>query len=150
MENTQANVKKWFVWLRETLGIDVFSTVFSVILTDNGSEFLDPFSLEHDDDGFMRSHIFFCDPNCSYQKGMLEKNHEFIRYVLPKGSSFNNLENNDILLLLNHINSLCRDSLNGKSPLDLSELLLPPNFLANLGFNKIPPSEVLLKPQLLK
>ena len=30
-------------------------------------------------------------PTCFSQKGMLEKNHEFIRYVLPKSSSFKNI-----------------------------------------------------------
>ena len=148
-DKTQANVQKWFDWLQDNLGTDVFSAVFGVILTDNGSEFLDPFSLEHDRDGTLRTRIFFCDPNCSYQKGMLEKNHEFIRYILPKGVSFDKLTNEDVLLMLNHINSLSRDSLNGKSPLDLAEMLLPTSFLAELGFNKIPPDEVLLKPQLL-
>ena len=149
-EKTQANVQKWFDWLHERLGAEVFRAVFGVVLTDNGGEFLDPLSLELGSDGTPRTRIFFCDPNCSYQKGMLEKNHEFIRYVLPKGTSFNDLTDDDIPLVLNHINSLCRDSLNGKSPLDLAEMLLPTNFLAMLGFSKVPPSEVLLKPQLLK
>jgi len=148
-EKIQANVQKWFDWLHEILGDAMFHAVFGIVLTDNGSEFLDPVSLECDADGVVRTRIFFCDPNCSYQKGMLEKNHEFIRYVLPKGTSFNELDDKDVLLLLNHVNSLCRDSLNGKSPLDIAEMLLPTNFLPALGFCKIPPNEVFLKPQLL-
>lgn len=50
----------------------------------------------------------------SCQKGMIEKNHEFIRYILPKGSSFENIYQEDCYLIMNKINSLCRDSLNGK------------------------------------
>jgi len=148
-EKTQSNVHNWFEWLYEKLGEEVFGAVFGVVLTDNGSEFLDPLSLECDENGVLRTRIFFCDPNCSYQKGMLEKNHEFIRYILPKGHSFNELENSDVLLMLNHINSLCRDSLNGKSPLDVAEMLLPADFWVALGFVKIPPCEIFLKPQLL-
>ena len=72
-ENTQANVIKWFDWLYEKLGEAVFCAVFGVVLTDNGSEFLDPLSIECDENGVLRARVFFCDPNCSYQKGMLEK-----------------------------------------------------------------------------
>ena len=36
----------------------------------------------------------------SYQKGKVEKNHEFIRYVLPKGTSFDNLTQDDINLIM--------------------------------------------------
>ena len=36
----------------------------------------------------VRTRIYYCDPNRSDQKGALEKNHEYIRYVLPKGTSF--------------------------------------------------------------
>ena len=137
--------------LYEALGAELFSTVFTVILTDNGSEFLDPVSLEeNDDDGSLRTRIFFCDPNCSYQKGMLEKNHEYIRYILPKGSSFDSLMPEDVRLMLNHINSASRDSLNAKTPLDAAEFLLPPGFLTALEYGKVQPDEILLKPQLLR
>ena len=64
---------------------------FPVILTDNGTEFEDPLSLDFDNEDIGRTSIFYCNPRASYQKGMIEKNHEFIRYVLPKGTSFNNL-----------------------------------------------------------
>lgn len=147
---TQSCVKDLFDKLYHTLGHSLFSSVFAAILTDNGSEFLDPVSIESDSDGVARSRVFFCDPNCSYQKGMLEKNHEYIRYVLPKGTSFDDLSQEDVLLLLNHINSSARDSLNGKSPFDTAQFLLPSLFLTALELVKIPPDEILLKPQLLK
>ena len=149
-EKTQANVQERFEWLYETLGDEVFQAVFGIILTDNGSEFLDPVSLECDADGVIRTHIFFCDPNCSYQKGMLEKNHEYIRYILPKGTSFDELCQDDVRLMLNHINSSSRDSLGGKSPFDAAKFLLPQKFLSALSFEKVQPNEILLKPRLLK
>ena len=50
------------------------------------------------------------------KKDQLKKNHEFIRYILPKGSSFKNITQEDCNLIMNNINSLCRNSLKGKSP----------------------------------
>jgi len=148
---SQACVKKCFDYLRSALGHMLFPAVFAVILTDNGSEFLNPLAIEGEDDngGVTRTHVFFCDPNCSYQKGMLEKNHEYLRYVLPKGTSFDELSQHHITLLVNHVNSSLRDSLNGKSPFDMAEFLLPILFLSVLGLLRIPPDEILLKPQLL-
>lgn len=55
---------------------------------------------------------------------MIEKNHEFIRYVFPKGSSFDNLLQTDIDLMINHINSLGRNSLNWFAPIDVAKFTL--------------------------
>ena len=80
---------------------------------------------------------------------MLEKNHEYLRCVLPKGASFDELSQTLITLLVNHVNSSARHRLNGKSPFEMAEFLVPPLFLAVLGLLRITPDEVLLKPQLL-
>lgn len=79
-------VNEVFLGLKETLGDDEFSRLFEVVPTDNGTEFSDPETIEmsfRNPSGIL-SHVFFCDPNCSWQKGSFEKNHEYIRYVLPK------------------------------------------------------------------
>lgn len=149
-DKTQKSVNACFALLYDALGKKLFETVFGIILTDNGSEFLDPVSLECDSDGVIHTRIFFCDPNSSYQKGMLEKNHEFIRYILPKGVSFDCLEQSDINLMMNHINSLCRDSLGGKSPFNVTEFIIGAALLHKLSYFKISPDEVLLKPSLLQ
>ena len=149
-DKTQKSVKACFDLLYKSLGEKLFKTVFGVILTDNGSEFLNPLELECDGDGLIHTRLFYCDPNASYQKGMLEKNHEFIRYILPKGSSFDDLHQPDINCVMNHINSLNRDSLGGKSPFDAARFFLPDELFPALQCQKIPPDEVLLKPSLLK
>ena len=77
-DKTQKSVEACFDILYESLGEKLFETVFGVVLTDNGSEFLNPISLECDNDGVIHTRVFYCDPNSSYQKGMLEKNHEYI------------------------------------------------------------------------
>ena len=86
----------------------------------------------------------------SCQKGMIEKNHEFIRYILPKGSSFKNITQKDCDLLVNNINSLCRDSLNGKSPYEAMLFLCDESIFKLLNCHYISPDEVVLNESLLK
>lgn len=42
----------------------------------------DRWNLECDENGEVRTRIYYCDPNRSDQKGALEKNHEYRNYVL--------------------------------------------------------------------
>ena len=128
-EKTQKEVLRTFNMLEHELGTELFEKTFPIILTDNGTEFGDPLSLEFNEDGIGRTRIFYCNPRASYQKGMLEKNHEFIRYVLPKGTSFDNLLQTDINLMINHINSLSRDSLNWFAPIDVAKFTLDKNVI---------------------
>lgn len=113
---TQEEVKRVFDELTAMLGIKIFQSLFPVILTDNGSEFQNPLSLECTENGEIRTKIYYCNPHSSWQKGMIEKNHEYIRFVVPKGKSFDKYTQNDITLMANHINSEARDSLNGCTP----------------------------------
>jgi IS30 family transposase len=91
--------------LYEDIGAEVFKKSFPVILTDNGSEIASPEAIEYDKDSNERTKIFYCNPMASYQKPHIEKNHEYIRYILPKGKSFKNLTQEDVTLIMNHINS---------------------------------------------
>lgn len=149
-DKTQKSVLEVFNYLEQLLGIETFLKIFSVILTDNGSEFGNPKSLEFNSLGMLRTRIFYCDARASYQKGMLEKNHEFIRYVLPKGSSFDDLTQNDITLMINHINSLARESLNWATPFDLAKIFIGKDTLKKLNLKKVPAVEIQLNKKLLK
>lgn len=141
-------VREKFKYLKKTIGIENYKKYFEVVLTDNGSEFSSPSDIEIDiETGELVANLFYCDANSSWQKGNIEKNHEFIRYVLPKGTSFNNLTQNDVNLLMNHINNTCRDSLDEKSPYDLT---LHMDFLEKLNLYKISPKDVNLSQNLLK
>ena len=146
-QGKQVYVQKAFDQLTEILSIELFKKTFPIILTDNGPEFKNPSELEFYNSD-RRTHLFYCDPYVSNQKAKLEKNHEFIRYVLPKGKSFAQLDDSDILLLTNHINSVARDNLNGATPFDLASLLINKKVLESLGLEKVSPDEVLLKPAL--
>lgn len=149
-EKTQAEVLRTFNMIEKDLGNELFEKTFPIILTDNGTEFGNPLSLEFNPEGLGRTRIFYCNPRASYQKGMIEKNHEFIRYVLPKGTSFDNLLQTDINLMINHINSLGRESLNWSSPYDVAKVLMGKETLKKLNLVKIPTNEIQLNKHLLK
>ena len=149
-EKSQDQVIKVFDYLTEKLGIKVFQELFPVILTDNGVEFQFPERLECDKNGEIRTKIFYCNPNSSWQKGRIEKNHEYIRYVIPKGQSLDHYKQRDACVLMNHINSEARDSLNGCTPFRLSKMLLNNRLHRLLCLQEIPGDQVHLKPSLLK
>jgi IS30 family transposase len=81
-ECSQKCVGEVFDRLTELLGVEGFRKSFPVILTDNGSEFKNPLTLEKTLTGENRTKIFYCDPLASWQKARLEKNHEYIRKVI--------------------------------------------------------------------
>lgn len=136
--------------LTATLGIRLFRKYFPVLLTDNGSEFKNPWDIETDDEGRHRTYVFFCDPYVSNQKSRLENNHEYIRYIIPKGRSMYKYTQDTINLMTSHINSTARDSLNGASPFDLADLLLDKRIPLLAGLKKVSPDEVMLKPALIE
>ncbi|RLU47340.1 IS30 family transposase, partial [Streptococcus iniae] len=125
-----------------------FFELFPVILTDNGGEFARVDEIEIDVKG--QSQLFFCDPNRSDQKARIEKNHTLIRDILPKGTSFDTLTQEDINLTLSHINSVKRQSLNGKSAYELFCFTYGENVASLLGITKIPAAKVCQSPILLK
>jgi IS30 family transposase len=147
--NTQSAVLEVFNYLENTMGIGLFKACFPIVLTDNGSEFQNPDILENSSNGLPRCRIFYCDPMASGQKGRIEKSHEFIRYVLPKGSSFDGLSQDDVDLLMNHINCTCRDVLGESCPFDLACSSMA-DVLASLQLYRVPADQVLLKPSLIK
>lgn len=148
--NTSQSVIDVFNSLYESLGVNRFNALFPVIITDNGSEFSNPKALEYDEQGNRRTRLYYCDPYASFQKPNVELNHEFIRKILPKGRSFDDLEQSDILLMMSHINSYSREKLNDKSPFDTFGFLYGYDVLEKLGISRIPANEILLKPSLLK
>lgn len=148
--NTARSVTEVFEWLYETLGHEQYCRLFPIILTDRGSEFTDPVSIECTKLGEIRSRVFYCDPQRSDQKGGCEVTHEFIRRILPKGTSFDSLQQRDILLMMSHINSYTRKKLNNQSANRLFSFLYGETILPNLGIQDIPANDINLTPRLLK
>lgn len=136
--------------LKNKLGLVTYKILFQVILTDNGIEFSLLDEIEIDENGELITKVFFCDPYKSSQKGSCERNHEFIRYVLPKGVSFDNLNQKDVDLIFSHINSTPRNSLGFKTPFELFKTAFGIEVLRILNINEINKDDVHLKPELIK
>lgn len=136
--------------IEQAVGTFPFSSAFSLILTDRGGEFQKPDALECGQENLIRTNIYYCDPMCSWQKPHCEKNHEYIRKICPKGTSFDSFSQDDVRLMMSHINSTPRQSLGGLSPMTLARLMLPQELLDFFDLTEIPPDEIVLTPALLK
>ena len=149
--NTARSVKVVFDDLQESLGTEDFSLLFgSICLCDNGSEFSHPSALEKDKNGIQRTSIFYCDPGASYQKAELENNHRLIRKISPKGKSMNGLTQEDVNVMMSHVNSYGRKALNGLSPIEAFERVYSPEIVKKLSLKFISHDEILLRPELIK
>lgn len=148
--NTARSVQEVFDDLYAKLGRETYCNLFPVILTDRGSEFSNPSSIERDENGELRSLVFYCNPSAPYQKGGIEVAHEMIRRILPKGKSFNDLQQEDIDLMLSHINSYKREKLNSRSAYQLFSFLYGDDILQKLNIRKIQTNDIVLSPKLLK
>ena len=69
--------------------------------------------------------------------------------MIPKGTSLEDFTQEDITLLINHINSYSRNERAPFTPFDLIEKAYP-DLVKKLGLKRIPPDEILLSPQLFK
>lgn len=153
--NTSQSVIDIFNRLDCALGTVRFEKLFPVILTDNGSEFSSPKAIEYRERigasyHLLRTRVYYCDPSSPYQKGSCEVNHELIRRILPKGTSFDNLTQEDVTQMMNHINSYKRKKLNDRTPYDSFSFLYGEEVLKKLGCSKVTAENIILKPKLLK
>ena len=142
--NDSQSVIDIFNQLYELLGHDQFTCLFRVCLPDNGSEFSNPKAIEFNDQQLRRTRIFYCDPSAPYQKGSAERNHEFIRMFIPKGTDIGLYNQAQINLMMDHINSYCRESLGNRSPYETFAFLYGQKVLDLLGCHRIPPQSVTL------
>ena len=143
------NVVAVFDRLYAELGHELFTRLFPVILTDRGTEFSYPSRIEECENGTKRTRVFFCDPMNSNQKSQIERNHEIVREILPKGVSFDSLTQDQAYLALSHVNAYVRYAQGNKTPYDVFEFLYGKGTAAKLHIAKIDPKEVVLKPRLV-
>lgn len=142
--NDSQSVIDIFNRLYDLFGHAVFADIFQLCLPDNGSEFSNPKAIEFNDKGECRTRIFYCDPSSPYQKGSAERNHEFIRMFIPKGVDFSLYSQDDISLMMDHINSYSRKSIGYKCPYEMFAFLYGQEVLDLLKCHRIPPQEVTL------
>ena len=144
-------VVKIFDQLKELLGIKKFKEMFEVILTDNGWEFSKPLEIECDSKtGEKIINLYYCEPYSSWQKGGIERNHEFIRYIIAKGITFDTLTNKNTIDMSNHINSVTRKSLDFRSPYEIFQNQYGKDISMKLLLRYISKEEVNLSYKILK
>ena len=138
--------------IEQVLGTELFQLMFPIILTDNGVEFDDIIGMERSvfDPTVKRTHIFFCEPNRSDEKGACENNHRRVRDIFPKGKSLAGFTQEEVTLAFNNINSYRRNSQFGKCPYELARQIFPEEFFDLLGLYQIKDTEVELTPKLIK
>lgn len=142
------SVSNFFISLKKLLGYEIFHTLFPIILTDNGIEFSKPDVIEDNGHHVYKTKLFYCDPGASNQKGKIENNHEYIRRFIPKGKSFDDYNQDDINLMLNHINSVKRDSLEGVNPYSFMKEFLPKKIIEYFDIVEIEQKDIILKNKL--
>jgi len=142
--NDSKSVIDIFDDLYHVLGLVNFTKLFKVCLADNGTEFSNPRAIEFDKLEKQRTRIFYCNPSAPYQKGSAERNHEFIRCFIPKGTDLEPYTQEDINRMMDHINSYCRESIGDKSPYDMFAFLYGKDILDLLECHRIPPQDVTL------
>ena len=142
------SVNGLFSYLKGRLGYETFHMLFPIILTDNGKEFSNPQEIEFNGHHVYKTKLFYCDPGQSGQKGKIENNHEYIRRFVPKGESFDEYTQDDINLMVNHINSVKRNSLCGQNPYTLMKEFLPQEMKDIFDIEEINQNEIILKKKL--
>lgn len=148
--NDSQSVIYIFNRIQDKIGLENFKKLFPIILTDNGSEFSNPKKIEYDSNGNQRTKIFYCEPSKPNQKGSCEVNHEMIRKFFEKGESFNNYNQENISLMMSHINSYPRKKLNNKTPLTLFNLIYGNQLADKLGIIEIEANSVYLTKKIYK
>lgn len=149
IENKEADsVNSFFTHLKKLLGYEKFHELFPIILTDNGNEFSKPDEIEFNGNHVYKTRVFYCDPGHSEQKGKIEVNHEYIRRFISKGVPFDNYTQDDINLMLNHINSVKRESLNDDNPYTLMKDFLPNEIIKLFDIKQIEQKDIILKNKL--
>ncbi|MCQ2087262.1 MAG: IS30 family transposase [Bacilli bacterium] len=111
-------VKETFDMLQNMLGDD-FEKVFEAILTDRDSKFNSFKEIETDNDGIVRTHVFFCNPSVSNEKPSVENFNQQIRSIFKKGVKLNDITFEQCNVISSHLNSRFLNSIDGKRPCDL-------------------------------
>ena len=146
--NDAQSVVECLDWLEGRLGPETFRELLQVVLTDNGGEFTLADRMEAGKDGSRRiGRLFFCNPYSSWQKGRVENNHRILRRVLPRGTSFDSLDQDRVNLPVPHVNSMPRAEYNDVPALETFGKTVGEEALQRLGIRPVPPGQVVQAPK---
>ena len=85
------------------------------ITSDNGKEF----TLHENISKSLNTDFYFCDPYSSWQRGLNENTNGLVRRYIPKKTSFENISQNEIIMIQNKLNHRPRKSLGYKTPFEV-------------------------------
>ncbi len=122
-----------FNTLEINLGIHNFIKIIPYILTDRDPCFSKFEDIEFSKiTGEQRTHLFYCDAFTSCQKGSVENMNKQLRKFFPKGTSVDNLTNEQIKEINMIILNTRVASLNGATPLEIFEKVYGKDILKDL------------------
>ena len=96
--------------LERKYGADMFKQIFKTITVDNGSEFADVNGLERSilEEGEKRTHLYYCHPYSSWERGTNEVTNKMVRRKVPKGTNFEDKTDEEIEKIEGWINGYPR------------------------------------------
>ena len=96
--------------LERRYGADMFKQIFKTITVDNGSEFADVNGLERSIliEGEKRTHLYYCHPYSSWERGTNEVTNKMVRRKVPKGTNFDDKTDEEIEKIEGWINGYPR------------------------------------------
>lgn len=119
-DKTANSVVKAIDRIERQLGSKRFRSIFKTITVDNGGEFMDTEGIESSVlCKSKRTHLYYCHPYSSCERGSNENQNKLIRRHYPKGTSFDNLNQLDIDKLQDWINNYPRKIFNWHSSNDI-------------------------------
>lgn len=88
----------------------MFRAVFKTITVDNGSEFADVRGLERSvlAEGEKRTHLYYCHPYSSWERGSNEVTNKMIRRKVPKGTDFDDKTDEEVAEITEWVNNYPR------------------------------------------
>lgn len=153
-QKTSESMAKALDSIEQALGSVLFKKLFSLLITDRGSEFQKYELFESNTiTGEVRLNIFYCDPRQSQQKPEIENNHNYIRDIIHNKLDISNITQTDLDIMFSHINSTPRKKYADKSPLEMLKFFYEDDYIQIMkafNLNEIKRDEVILKPYLLK
>ena len=112
MNGETSSVIKAINRIERKLGRQNFKKIFQTITVDNGTEFADCDGIQKGRGRTERTHLYYCHPYRSGERGLNENSNRLIRRHWPKGTSFEKITESQVKAVQEWINNYPRGALN--------------------------------------
>lgn len=125
-DHTAASVVSALDRLERRIGTRKFRDVFKSITVDNGTEFSDCWGMERSWRSHWkhRTHIYYCHPYSSFERGSNEKQNQMIRWHFPKKTNFGKVSQASINKAVDWLNNYPRKILGWHTSAELFNAFL--------------------------